>query len=333
MVKACKMEKVSWPYRVLYAYARWAYVYCYCRLFEVRGAQHIPRRGPVIFVTNHQNNLPDALSFLFATPRKPVFVARADFFNTPLSNRLLRFLRILPMYRADHGRDSLKKELPATMRELSQHLSSNGAIAVMAEGSSAPSRSIRPLKKSWARLAVAHQAAKDEVHVVPAVIEYSDWQNWGPDVRITFGERITLNAKDELTDNQKVKQLTDLAQHRLSEMVSGDDEMALWHLANTQNRIHRIAFWKILGLFILPLGYLLLAPLLLFTHRRVKAHSRVDFKSTLQIGFIILGTPFWLILILPFIYLVNPWLPLLLLFLFPLLLWMFARCVIARRTP
>lgn len=327
------MNKPGFAYRLLFHYARWAYTTCYCRLFEVRGIENVPDKGATILVTNHQNNLPDALSILFATKRKPVFVARADFFNTPTSNRLLRFLRILPMYRADHGRESLKNDLPATMQELSGHLSSDGTIAVMAEGSSAPRRDIRPLKKSWARLAVAHQAAREEVHVIPAVIEYSDWQNWGPDVRVTFGEELVLANHSDQSDAQKVKQLTDLAHTRLSEMVQDDTEIALWNCENTKKRVGQMAFWKVLSLVILPIGYLLLSPILLLARHRVRSHSRTDFKSTLQIGFIILGTPFWLLLTLPLAYLIHPWLPVILPFAYPLFLWLFARCTIAWRTP
>lgn len=327
------MNKPGIAYRLLFRYAKWAYVHCYCRLFEVHGLSEIPKTGATIFVTNHQNNLPDALSLLFASQRKPVFVARADFFNTPISNKLLRFLRILPMYRADHGRESLKSDLPATMGELTSHLNEGGAIAVMAEGSSAPRRDIRPLKKSWARLAVAQQSEHHEVHVIPTVIEYSDWQNWGPDVRVTFGSELKIDSDSSHTDAQKVKMLTDLAHARLSEMISDDNEIALWNCENTANRTPRTVLWRILSPVILPLGYILLAPILVLAQYRIKKHSRVDFKSTLQIGFILLGAPVWLLILAILSVIVNLWLPIVTLILAPSFIWLFARCSIAWRKP
>ncbi len=326
------MNKPNAAYRILKSYTQWMYTKCYCRVFEVHGTENIPNSGATIFISNHQNNLPDALSILFATDRQPVFVARADFFRDPLANSLLRFMRILPMYRADHGRDSIKMELGETMGALADHLRSGGAIAIMGEGSSAQRRDIRPLKKSWSRLAVDMQTEERVIHVIPTVVEYSDWQDWGPDVRVTFGKALELEDKSDLSHSQLVKKLTDTAHERLSEMVANDEEIYAWHQGISKRRKSKTVLWRMIGLFVLPVGLVLFAPVLILAHQRVKMHSRYDFKATLQLGFIGLGVPFWLLLLIVIPGFYNWIWALVSIPLFALLMYAFARSVIAWRT-
>ncbi|NVK27055.1 MAG: 1-acyl-sn-glycerol-3-phosphate acyltransferase [Flavobacteriia bacterium] len=325
------MNKPSIGYRFLYAYVHWMYRKCYCRHYEVMGIDNVPKRGATLFVTNHQNNLPDALSILFASSRKPVFVARADFFDNPTANRMLRFMRILPMYRADHGKTAITENLPTTMKELSDHLMAGGACVIMAEGSSAPARSLRPLKKSWARLAYSLKKQSIPIHVIPAVMEYNDWQDWGPDVRVTFGEPLDINLLDELNEGQQLRSMKERAEEKLKEMIRGDREIAEWSQETSRKKRKSTWIWRALSYVFIPITFLLMWPVLLITVNRVKSHSRIDFKSTLELGFIGLGTPFWIVLLSLISALVLTWkIGLLVLVIGPIFLWAASRSYIAK---
>ncbi|WP_170266363.1 1-acyl-sn-glycerol-3-phosphate acyltransferase [Phaeocystidibacter luteus] len=325
------MNKPSFGYQILYGYVKWMYRKCYCRHYEVHGLENVPKEGATLFVTNHQNNLPDALSILFASSRKPVFVARADFFNHPTANKLLRFLRILPMYRADHGKTAIKENLPATMKELHNHLRDGGACVIMGEGSSAPERSIRPLKKSWARLANSLKEDGIPICVIPAVMEYNDWQDWGPDVSVTFGEPLDINYTSDLKEGQQLRLMKDAAEERLSKMVRNDGEIEAWSRKVGGKYSGSRWTWKALSLALLPLAYLYLAPILLLAKSKVKNHSRLDFKSTLELGFIGLGTPLWVIFMCVLVALIWTWkYGLLALIASPVFLWAACRSYIAK---
>lgn len=307
------------------------YTKCYARTYEVRGLENVPRKGPIIFVTNHQNNLPDALTILFASPILPLFVARADLFRKPVANQLLRFLRILPIHRADHGRDAMRKDLPETMNSLKQELYSGGACVIMAEGSSAPARSIRPLKKSWARLANELQTDDQEVHVVLAVMEYSNWQDWGPDMRVVFGKPVQIQNEEADTSARRIKKLNDTVHTLLSRMVADDAEIKAWENEISISRSKRDKAWKRLSYFLLPMAFLLLFPVWLAAKRKVKHHPRKDFKSTLEVGIIGLVTPLWLFILYLLTALLLSWkIALIALIFTPLFLWASARCLAAR---
>ncbi|MEM8556278.1 MAG: 1-acyl-sn-glycerol-3-phosphate acyltransferase [Bacteroidota bacterium] len=275
---------------------RWLYTACYCRTFTVEGRAHVPVDGPVVFVTNHQNNLADGLSVLFASERTPVFAARADFFRAPAAARGFAVLRVLPMYRADHGRRAIADRLPETMDRLRRHLVAGGAFALMAEGSSAPSRTLRTLKKGWARLVLDTLPEAPNLVVVPTALEYSDWDAWGPGVRVVFGEPIAFAPADKDVPRH-LNAMNERLYDALDALIADDEAIAAWHRQITAQRRLRDRLWRIAGLPALVVALVLLFPVLLFTRRAVRTHPRADFRSTLEIAYIGLGAPIWLLLV------------------------------------
>lgn len=290
------LGKPAWAYTLLYQYVKWVYIKLYCRTYSVRGLENVPRNGSVLFVTTHQNNLPDALSLGFASDRRPAFVARADLFRNPKVAVLLRFLKILPMHRADHGRKAITDELPETMHTLRDYLTAGHSCSIMAEGSSAPQRTLRTLKKGWGRLVQDAQSIGVNPTVIPVAMEYSDWQDWGPDSRVVFGKPMNLDVDGD-TDAIRLNQMNQIAFDSISELLASDSEIEEWSHSITRQRFWLDSIWKIVGTPFLLVFSIINAPVFWLAHNRVKNHHRIDFKSTLQVGFIGLGTPLWLALL------------------------------------
>ncbi|TNE27432.1 MAG: hypothetical protein EP346_12520 [Bacteroidetes bacterium] len=290
------LGKPAWAYTTLYRYVRWMYIKLYCRTYSVHGLENVPHKGSVLFVTTHQNNLPDALSLGFASDRRPAFVARADLFKNPKVAVLLRFLKILPMHRADHGRKAITDELPETMHILGDYLAAGQSCTIMAEGSSAPLRSLRPLKKGWARLVLDAQSIGIQPTVIPVAMEYSDWQDWGPDVRVVFGKPLNLEVDGD-TMAVRLKHMNRIAFDAISSLIASDEEIQSWSNAISRKRKWKDLMWKIAGTPFYIGFSVINAPVFWLTKHRVAKHHRVDFKSTLQVGFIGLGTPLWLMLL------------------------------------
>ena len=94
--------KPNFWYTLLRPYVDLCTLFSY-RKIEVEGTPH---DGAVIFSPNHTNTVMDSLVIL-RTKRSPtVFGARGDVFNNPTVEKILRFLRILPMVRQ---RDKMKR--------------------------------------------------------------------------------------------------------------------------------------------------------------------------------------------------------------------------------
>ena len=74
------VEKNSFWYCFFRKWLSLIFRYSYCGNFYVRGRKNVPKAGtPIMFVSNHQNGVIDALSILFAMPiRYKVPVRDAD---------------------------------------------------------------------------------------------------------------------------------------------------------------------------------------------------------------------------------------------------------------
>ena len=280
-------------YRALHAYVRWLYRACYCRTVEVVGRGRVPAEGPVLFVTTHQNNLADGLSVLFASSRRPVFAVRADFFRGRLAAWGFRLLRALPMSRGDHGRRALEEDLPATMRRLEAHLAAGGSCAIMAEGSSAPSRALRRLTKGWARLVLDALPEAPGLVVVPTALEFSDWQAWGPDARVVFGEPLAFEAAPDGDVPRRLNAMNARLTAALEALIADDAAVEAWHRRVSDRRRGLDAAWRLLGLPALAVVLVAFAPVFGLARHRVRAHPRRDFRSTLEIAVVGLGVPVW----------------------------------------
>jgi 1-acyl-sn-glycerol-3-phosphate acyltransferase len=72
----------------------------YYRDIHVEGLDRIPRRRPLLLVVNHPNALVDALLVGWAIPRRVLITAKSTIFSHPIAGALLRFVGVLPLYRA-----------------------------------------------------------------------------------------------------------------------------------------------------------------------------------------------------------------------------------------
>lgn len=111
MISFENINKPNIKYSLLHRYVNLAHKYIYYRKYYVLNKERIPKNEPIVAISNHQNGLSDALGILFAFKkdgRYPVFIARADIFKREIAAKLLRFLRIMPAFRAvDVGKEGL----------------------------------------------------------------------------------------------------------------------------------------------------------------------------------------------------------------------------------
>lgn len=126
---------------------------------RARGAENVPRRGPVLLVANHSSVLDPPLIAGLA-PRPVSFLAKAELFAIPLFGALLRRLNARPLRR--EGAD------PAALRTALRLLKDDGALLVFPEGTRGEEGTLRPPKAGAGMLAVLSGA-----QVVPVYVEGS----------------------------------------------------------------------------------------------------------------------------------------------------------------
>jgi 1-acyl-sn-glycerol-3-phosphate acyltransferase len=159
--------------------------------FVVKGLENIPKDGAIIFAPNHQNALMDALAFVFTVPGQVVFMARADIFRKPLLAKILRFLKIMPVYRIRDGYSNLSKN-EEQFNEALEVLMTNNPFCIMPEGTQSEMHRLMPLVKGIFRLAFAAKQKNPEmpVWVVPVGLDYSSWVSYKSDKIFQIGKPI-----------------------------------------------------------------------------------------------------------------------------------------------
>lgn len=194
-----KIYQENLGYRLLYIPVKLAFNFFF-RQIEVRGMDNIPRHEPVIFAPNHQTGLMDPLAVLFTRDNSPVvFMARADMFKSKVLASLLRFLKIMPVFRIRDGYENLGKN-EARFNEAKEVLLVSRNLCLMPEGNHGDQHRLRPLVKGLFRIAFsAEEALKDGAHVriVPVGIDHSHFQHAGSDLVVTYGQPIKV--EDYLT--------------------------------------------------------------------------------------------------------------------------------------
>ena len=164
------------------------------RRFHVSDWEKVPKDGSVILVTNHTCALMDPLVMLLAEGKKVVFMARADMFKKPAVARILRWLRILPIYRIRDGVSAVKRSGEA-IAEAVGVLRDRCPLCLYPEGTHRPKHSLLPLGKGVFHIAL--EAVREigdawPVYIVPAGIEYSDYFRFRPDVELQIGDPINV---------------------------------------------------------------------------------------------------------------------------------------------
>lgn len=159
------------------------------------GRENIPSDKPIVFAPNHQNALSDPMAILLHTKYQPVWLARADIFKKGIITFLLRFLKIMPVYRMRDGKEQLSKN-DQTFADSIKVLENNFALALFPEAAHSAKRQMLAHKKAIPRIVfMAEEKAEQnlDIHIVPVGIYYSSYWKFNRTVIVNFGEPIRVN--------------------------------------------------------------------------------------------------------------------------------------------
>ena len=150
-----------------------AALYCYFGRIRTVGLDGIPKKGPLLFLPNHQNALLDALLIAVKCGRKPYFLTRSDVFSNALFRSLFSFFHMMPVYRLRDGRQTLTKNEEIFQR-CSQLLCKGEAVVIFPEANHHLDRRVRPLSKGYTRILFqALELCKDlEILILPVGVNY-----------------------------------------------------------------------------------------------------------------------------------------------------------------
>lgn len=211
----------------------------------------------MIYGINHSNTLMDALVVLATSHHKKVFMARGDIFANPTVAKILRFLRILPLFRIRNGIAAVKNNTDS-MEQAVDVVHDKVGLYLFPEGRHRTKHSLLQLSKGIFHIAMDSNKEFGEeqpVYLVPVGIEYGDYFRYRSTCMVHFGEAINVTdfIRNSTEENEAVvmNQLRAMLSERISKLITyipdDEDYDATWEIVKMKNekRVGRL-FGKML---------------------------------------------------------------------------------------
>jgi 1-acyl-sn-glycerol-3-phosphate acyltransferase len=199
------MEKRSLGYDALRVYVRFAFWLTHKRVI-VTGRELIPNDRPIIFAANHQNALMDPLALVCTNPLQTLWLARADIFKSKFTKPILKFMKMLPIYRIRDGKLNLNNN-EEVFDQVTKVLENGGSTALFPEAAHSGKRQMLPHKKAIPRIALEAEAKNNfqlGLRIVPVGIYYDHYWNFNRTLMVQYGESIGISGyKERYAENSQ----------------------------------------------------------------------------------------------------------------------------------
>jgi len=209
--------------------------------YHVIGKENIPKDGACVFGCNHCNTLMDALVLLAASRPKKVFIARGDIFKNPMTAKILKWMKILPIFRIRDGIGAVRDKNGDTIDQAIDVIHDEVPLYLFPEAAHRTKHSLRPLSKGIFHIALeANKQFGHEkpIYIMPVGLEYGDYFRFRSTVLVNYGKPINVTeyVKEHADENEAmiINDLKTLLTERMAELITyiPDDENydAIWEM-------------------------------------------------------------------------------------------------------
>lgn len=222
MIDFSQIHRRSIGYDLFREYVRLLHNYYYYKQYKVVHAERIPPQGtPTLIISNHQNGLNDALGLLFSMDRRqPIFLARSDIFKRNFVAKMLRSLRIMPIFRVRDGVSNLSKNDIIAIKAC-ELINSGRTMAIYPEAGHENKRHLDQFRKGFARLvfqAAARQNFEHDIFIVPSGHHYDNYFEPRGRLLISYGKPISLKPYFKLYQENQQQALRKIASDMMQEV-------------------------------------------------------------------------------------------------------------------
>ena len=184
-------------------------LYFYAKQIKVSGIEHIPKKGAVLFTSNHPNGLIDPLIIATHNPRINHYLVRAAVFKKSFIKKLLGTLNLMPIYRIRDGKSQLSKNNEVFDRCF-EILNNKQALMIFPEGSHGRVRKIRPISKGFTRIlfGAIDKYPDLQITIIPVGLTYQNASVFPAKIALKYGKPILTN--DYYNSNELVTSTNNL---------------------------------------------------------------------------------------------------------------------------
>lgn len=196
------MKAWSLGYEILRTYVRFAFWLTHNQIVVV-GRDLIPENKPIIFAPNHQNALMDPLALVCTNKNQTVWLARADIFKSKIAQKILAFMKMLPVYRIRDGKDNLSNN-ENVFSKVGEILEAGLTVGLFPEAAHSGKRQMLPHKKAIPRIALETENKNGfnlHIQIVPTGIYYDHYWHFNRTLIVIYG--IPINVDKYKSDYQE----------------------------------------------------------------------------------------------------------------------------------
>lgn len=215
----------------------------YFSRIEVRHAERVPPRGPLLIAANHPASLTDVLILGPAIRRRLHFVAYSGLFKSWPLGTLLRLAGTVPVYRREEGQEEMHKN-EDTFRACNLLLRRGCAVLVFPEGTSVSDRRVERLRTGTARMAIAYEFGaqlNERLTLLPIGIHFDDRAAFRSGVTLSVGRPVELESLRALVAREPaeaVRDLTSRLQIALEKLILNIPSQELARLVRDVERLY-----------------------------------------------------------------------------------------------
>lgn len=232
------MSKAKVPalYSGFKSYVRFLTEKIYYRKVYYLNTENVPEDGtPLLIVSDHQNSLNDALGILMSIRDRVVHViVRADVFAlSPIADKFLRSIGLLPAFRLNWEGEAALKNNGATFRDSEKSLLDGSTVAIYPEAGHQDRHWLGTFSFGYTKM--AFEAAEmgnfeKEIFILPSCNHYSEYASLRNEMLIKYGTPISLKPYYDL---YKTKPRT--AQREVNALVREQINSLMLNIQDTEN--------------------------------------------------------------------------------------------------
>lgn len=196
-------------------------LFFYYKKIIVVKEEAIPKNKPILFVSNHQNALIDALLIATTSGRFSYFLTRAGVFKKPLVSKLLHSVNMLPVYRVRDGWSTISKN-NFIFKTCTEKLKQNQTVSLFPEGNHHINRTVRPLSKGFTRIIfeTLNSYPNLDLQVVPIGLNYLEGTTYGDSVALHYGSPISAKSMVSEFSKEEISALRQVIQNKIKGLTT-----------------------------------------------------------------------------------------------------------------
>jgi glycerol-3-phosphate O-acyltransferase/dihydroxyacetone phosphate acyltransferase len=212
----------------------WAVAVLYHRV-EVRQPPNLTAEGPELANSSHFGGFTDPLLLIYAMDRVPRFVARDVIWKYPIAKSVLKWVKAIPVHKADDGGPTSNDAMFASTYEA---LGESDLITIFPEGITVDDPSIAHIKTGSARIVLGARAVGvSGIQLMSAGIHYENKAalrsevfidiGWATDLDSFVDEYIRPGEPEDASNRDLVRALTSLMETNLREAAPDFESWAM----------------------------------------------------------------------------------------------------------